>query len=87
MELARDSLKSGGGAPAILNAANEIAVEAFLQGKISFPDIVSLVSETMAAAGSVASPTSLEEAEEIDGMARRRAREIMHRVPRAAVVH
>ncbi len=30
--------------PAVLNAANEVAVEAFLQGKISFPDIVAVVS-------------------------------------------
>jgi 1-deoxy-D-xylulose-5-phosphate reductoisomerase len=85
VELAREALRAGGGAPAVLNAANEIAVEAFLQGKISFPGIVSLVSETMAAAGSVRSPSSLEEAEEIDGMARRRAREVMHRHFRAAV--
>ena len=87
VDLARDALRAGGAAPAILNAANEIAVDAFLQGKISFPDIVSLVSETMAAAGSVRGPSNLEEAEEIDGMARRRARDVLHRVFRAAVAH
>src|SRR5215831_18542606 len=40
VDVARQALKAGGGAPAVLNAANEVAVEAFLQGKISFPDIV-----------------------------------------------
>jgi 1-deoxy-D-xylulose-5-phosphate reductoisomerase len=87
VDVARQALQAGGGAPAVLNAANEVAVEAFLHGKISFPDIVSLVSETVAASGAVASPTSLEEAEEIDAMARRRAREAMHRLSRAALAN
>jgi len=87
VDVARQALQTGGGAPAILNAANEVAVDSFLQGKISFPDIVSLVSETVAASGPVASPASLEEAEEIDAMARRRAREAMHRVSRAALAN
>ena len=59
--------------PAIVNAANEVAVEAFLAGKISFPGIVQVISETASAAGRVSSPGSLEEAEEIDSTARRRA--------------
>jgi 1-deoxy-D-xylulose-5-phosphate reductoisomerase len=87
VDVARQTLRAGGGAPAVLNAANEVAVEAFLQGKISFPDIVSLVSETVAASGPVASPASLEEAEEIDAMARRRAREAIHRLSRAALAN
>jgi len=72
--LARAAL-SQGGMPAVLNAANEVAVAAFLAGKISFPGIVRVVSETASAAGRVPSPGSLEEAEEIDRMARRRAAE------------
>jgi 1-deoxy-D-xylulose-5-phosphate reductoisomerase len=87
VDLARQALSAGGGVPAILNAANEVAVEAFLQGKISFPDIVALVSETVAASGTVSGPASLEEAEQIDAMARRRAREAMHRVSRAALAN
>jgi len=71
--LARAMLAAGGGMPAVLNAANEVAVEAFLQGKISFPDIVALVSRTADAVGSVPSPTSVEEAEQIDQTARRKA--------------
>src|SRR5262245_22351219 len=45
--LARQALAGGGGLPAVLNAANEIAVAAFLEGKISFVDIVHVVSGTM----------------------------------------
>ena len=86
VELAQEALRQGGGMPAILNAANEVAVAAFLQGKISFPEIVAVVSETAGAAG-VPAPSTLEEAEEIDKMARRRAIEITHRLSRTAVAN
>ncbi len=75
--LAREALRVGGGMPAVLNAANEVAVEAFLRGKISFPDIVALVAETGAAVGSVPSPSSVEEAEAIDQAARRKTSELV----------
>jgi 1-deoxy-D-xylulose-5-phosphate reductoisomerase len=56
--LARDALLSGGSAPAVLNAANEVAVEAFLKGQLSFPGIAAVIADTLAsfapaAAGSV----------------------------------
>jgi 1-deoxy-D-xylulose-5-phosphate reductoisomerase len=38
---------AGGGAPAVMNAANEIAVGAFLAGRIGFLDITAVVSETL----------------------------------------
>jgi 1-deoxy-D-xylulose-5-phosphate reductoisomerase len=47
LKLAFEALKNGGVAPAVLNAANEIAVEAFLALKISFSEIVETVSRTM----------------------------------------
>lgn len=47
VELALSALASCEAAPAILNAANEIAVAAFLNGKISFPRIVALCSEVL----------------------------------------
>jgi 1-deoxy-D-xylulose-5-phosphate reductoisomerase len=87
VDLARAALSQGGGMPAIVNAANETSVEAFLAGKISFPDIVAVVSETASAVGAVAAPRTLEEAEEVDRIGRTRAREIIDRVARAAVVH
>ncbi len=47
MHLARQALRAGGSAPTVLNAANEVAVEAFLEGRIGFLDIVSLVEQTL----------------------------------------
>jgi 1-deoxy-D-xylulose-5-phosphate reductoisomerase len=49
MSVARQALKAGGSAPAVLNAANEIAVAAFLKGRIGFLDIVRLVEQTLEA--------------------------------------
>jgi 1-deoxy-D-xylulose-5-phosphate reductoisomerase len=43
LELARGAAAAGGTAPCVLNAANEIAVEAFLAGRLSFPGIASVV--------------------------------------------
>jgi 1-deoxy-D-xylulose-5-phosphate reductoisomerase len=47
LDLARDALKSGGAAPTILNAANEVAVGAFLADEIGFMDITRLVEQTL----------------------------------------
>ncbi len=47
LRLAYDALRAGGTAPAILNAANEIAVEAFLQGNIAFTRIADIVEQTL----------------------------------------
>jgi 1-deoxy-D-xylulose-5-phosphate reductoisomerase len=47
LRLAREALKSGGRAPTILSAANEVAVERFLAGAIGFLDIVRVVEETL----------------------------------------
>jgi 1-deoxy-D-xylulose-5-phosphate reductoisomerase len=45
--LAREAAAAGGAAPAVLNAANEVAVAAFLAGQIAFTDISSLVAQTL----------------------------------------
>ena len=47
LALARHALRAGGAAPTILNAANEIAVSAFLAGKIGFLDIARVVEKTL----------------------------------------
>jgi 1-deoxy-D-xylulose-5-phosphate reductoisomerase len=47
LQLAFDALQEGGVLPAVLNAANEVAVEAFLNDQISFPMIAELVTKTM----------------------------------------
>jgi 1-deoxy-D-xylulose-5-phosphate reductoisomerase len=47
LRLAREAIQAGGTAPAILNGANEVAVEAFLAGRLSFPGIGELVGEVL----------------------------------------
>ena len=49
--LAYDALSLGGTAPAVLNAANEIAVEAFLAGRLRFPRIAALTATVLEALG------------------------------------
>jgi 1-deoxy-D-xylulose-5-phosphate reductoisomerase len=48
LRLAREALEAGGAAPAILNAANEVAVAAFLDGRVGFLEIAAIVADTMA---------------------------------------
>ena len=57
LELARRAGTVGGTLPAVLNAANEVAVEAFVNRKISFPQITSLVRRTMESHQIVMHPT------------------------------
>ena len=49
LRLARQALRAGGSAPAVLNAANEVAVSAFLQGQIGFLAIPALVEDALSA--------------------------------------
>ena len=72
LALARAALAEGGAKPAILNAANEIAVASFLESRIGFLDIASLVGEVLADYAPGA-PSSLDEVLEIDREARRAA--------------
>ena len=82
--LAREALEEGGAAPAVLNAANEIAVEAFLAGKIPFLRIVPVVVETRSAIGSRPAPETVEAARAIDAEARAVARDRVERMAGAA---
>ena len=56
LRLAREALKTGGGAPAVLNAANEIAVAAFLEGAIGYLDIAAVVERCLEQAPPAAPP-------------------------------
>jgi 1-deoxy-D-xylulose-5-phosphate reductoisomerase len=47
LRLARAAAEAGGNAPALLNAANEVAVQAFLQRRIRFPEIADLIAEVL----------------------------------------
>ena len=73
LRLARAALREGGGAPAILNAANEVAVAAFLERRIGFLDIAALVERTLERMGSRRCGT-LEEVVALDWEAREEAR-------------
>ncbi len=70
--LARDALRAGGGAPTILNGANEIAVEAFLQRRIGFLEIAGTVARVLEALGPQPADT-LDEVVGLDAAARRAA--------------
>ncbi len=73
LQIAKNSLKAGGAAPTVLNAANEVAVEAFLNRSTSFPGIAALVERTLTKAASELSgvvPDSLESVMYLDSRAR-----------------
>jgi len=78
--LAREVVVAGGAAAAVLNAANEIAVAAFLSGQIGFTQIVQCCEDVLAY-GLPSSPQCLEEVVAVDLEARARAREAMELVP------
>ena len=70
LRLARAAVNEGGAKPAILNAANEIAVAAFLKGEIGFLDIASLVENTLSGYVPNNMPTRLDDLFSIDAAAR-----------------
>jgi 1-deoxy-D-xylulose-5-phosphate reductoisomerase len=78
IKLAREAIVAGGACPAILNAANEVAVEAFLQEKISFLKIAMIVTETLNRY-SPALPQGVEDIFMIDREARKVADTILER--------
>lgn len=79
LRLAGEAMRSGGTAPAVLNAANEVAVSAFLQGQIAFLAIPALVEATLDALP--ASPaTSLDAVRQADAQARRFAHATLPRL-------
>ena len=70
--LAFDALAAGGTAPAVLNAANEVAVSAFLQRRVGFLSIPAIVEETLAALPAIPA-VSLDALHDADAAARRHA--------------
>jgi 1-deoxy-D-xylulose-5-phosphate reductoisomerase len=72
LALAEAALAAGGARPCILNAANEVAVAAFLEGQIGFTGIAEVVAEVLAQA-EASDPVCLDDVYETDGMARRHA--------------
>jgi 1-deoxy-D-xylulose-5-phosphate reductoisomerase len=79
IDLARRCGELGGGLPAIFNAANEVAVEAFVKGAISFVQIVDIVEATVQALGG-GSPITLRDLSDVSAIekdARIRAAQII----------
>jgi len=74
LALAYEALSNGGTMPAVLNAANEVAVSSFLEGKIGFTGIPGLVEKTMKRHNPVKFP-QLDDIFQADSWARRIARE------------
>ena len=77
LTLATEALHKGGNMPCILNAANEIAVYAFLRNRIGFLDMTELVEQAMHKIAFIEKPT-LEEYFESDGEARNFAASLIH---------
>lgn len=80
LRLAAEAFATGGTAPAVLNAANEIAVAAFLDGKLSFTDIPVIIDRTLAAT-EVVEADSFETIFAKDTEARERAHEQIGLLP------
>jgi 1-deoxy-D-xylulose-5-phosphate reductoisomerase len=81
LRLAREVLVAGGSAGTVLNAANEVAVEAFLAGRIGFLAIAGLVEATLAASAGLIGldRRNVEDVLAIDAEARTSARSLLGR--------
>jgi 1-deoxy-D-xylulose-5-phosphate reductoisomerase len=80
LALARRALETGGAAPTVLNAADEVAVGEFIAGRIGFPAIAALVEATLERAGAqglLAEPGGIDAALSVDHIARSLARDIL----------
>jgi 1-deoxy-D-xylulose-5-phosphate reductoisomerase len=88
LSIARQALDAGKGAPAAMNAANEVAVAAFLDRRLRFLDIASAVKETLEALNGANELSggdeddALERALEIDASSRRVAAQVLSRFGR-----
>ncbi len=82
LRLAWQAMEAGGSAPAILNAANEVAVSAFLQGRVGFLSIPALVEHTLSALPNIAADT-LDALLAADAQARQITETAIARLPHA----
>ncbi len=78
LALARSAMEAGGVTPGVFNAANEIAVEAFIQGRISFLQIASVIEKTLESVDNV-EPRSLDAVLEYDLLARKLAKDFIEK--------
>jgi 1-deoxy-D-xylulose-5-phosphate reductoisomerase len=81
LRIAREALVAGGGAPCVLNAANEVSVAQFLSGRIRFGDIARINQAVLEAMPQADAPGSLDQALELDHRARHMAKQRLERCP------
>jgi 1-deoxy-D-xylulose-5-phosphate reductoisomerase len=82
LRLAFEALEHGGAWPIVLNAANEVAVDAFLGGRLSFPGIPRVIERALTeAAGRFTSPQSLDDVRAADAWARAFSAETIGTLP------
>ena len=79
LALAKEAIRRGGAYPAILNAANEVAVAAFLAGKLSFTGIFDVVTDTFEAISDARRIWSVDDIFAFDGAARSLANEFLEK--------
>ncbi len=79
LRLALDAIRQGGAVPAVLNAANEVAVAAFLKEQISFTGLMELVVRTVETLSDAAHIAGLEDIFTYDAAARRVAEELLNK--------
>lgn len=79
LSFAFDAIRMGGSMPCVLNAANEIAVDAFLKGRIRFVDMPGLVEKTMEDSPFISNP-SIEDFIELNRLARDRASSLLSKM-------
>ncbi len=82
LRLAREALSAGGAGPCVLNAANEMAVEAFLAGRIAFTDIAAVDETVLNALGNRPSPADVAGVLALDAEARSLAQSRIERCAR-----
>jgi 1-deoxy-D-xylulose-5-phosphate reductoisomerase len=82
LALAKDAMFKGGNVPCVLNAANEIAVQAFLQNRVDFLEMSDIIEKTIAKVSYIENPT-FETYEETDLEARKYALELVKQSPLA----
>jgi 1-deoxy-D-xylulose-5-phosphate reductoisomerase len=79
LSLAMNAMKKGGNMPCILNAANEVAVQSFLEDKISFLRMSDIIEKCLHTIDFIKKPT-LEDYENTDAEARRLAKELINKI-------
>ncbi len=84
LALARRAGRAGGAAPLVLNAANEVAVAGFLEGRCGFTDIPRLIDDALAAHAGIAA-ADLETCLDLDGTVRRWTESALSGIPAGSV--